>query len=169
MSTFDETTTVQSGKELFIKMVISNWELQNTRLNSLLEKLSDERIAEETAPGRNAGIYILGHLAAVSDGMLPLLGLGERKYPELDKLFLTSPDKAGQEYPTPGQLRLYWSDINETLSSRFSQMEPSEWFEKHTSISEEDFAKEPHRNKLNILINRTNHQSYHFGQLIYLK
>jgi len=47
-------------------------------------------------------------------------------------------------------------------------MSPSDWFTKHSAISAEDFEKEPHRNKLNILINRTNHQSYHMGQLIYL-
>ena len=36
-------------------------------------------------------------------------------------------------------------------------------------VSAEDFAKEPHRNKLNLIINRTNHQNTHYGQLIYLK
>jgi len=48
-------------------------------------------------------------------------------------------------------------------------MQPTEWFTRHTSVSEEDFIKEPHRNKLNVLITRATHQSYHLGQLIYLK
>jgi hypothetical protein len=30
-------------------------------------------------------------------------------------------------------------------------------------------AKEPHRNKLNLLMNRTNHLSYHLGQLVLLQ
>ena len=47
-------------------------------------------------------------------------------------------------------------------------MQPEDWFTKHSAISAEDFAKEPHRNKLNILINRTVHQGYHMGQLAYL-
>jgi len=42
--------------------------------------------------------------------------------------------------------------------------QPDEWFAKHSAVSAEDFAKEPHRNKLNILVNRTNHHSYHLGQ-----
>jgi hypothetical protein len=48
-------------------------------------------------------------------------------------------------------------------------MDSKTWFERHTSVSEEDFLKEPHRNKLNVLLNRTNHQSYHFGQMILLQ
>ena len=32
-------------------------------------------------------------------------------------------------------------------------------------VSDEDFAREPHRNKLNVLISQTNHLSYHPGQL----
>jgi len=36
------------------------------------------------------------------------------------------------------------------------------------AVSDEDFSKEPHRNKLNVIINRTNHMSYHLGQLILL-
>ena len=34
---------------------------------------------------------------------------------------------------------------------------------------EEDFIKEPHRNKLNIILTRTTHLSYHTGQLALLK
>lgn len=154
--------------QLFIKMVISNWELQNRRLNDLLGKLSDEQLGTETSPGRNTGIYILGHLAAVSDGMLPLLGLGEKLYPQLEDIFLTNPEKSGLEKPSIVQLKECWHAVNALLAERFAGMRPEEWFTKHSSISEEAFAKEPHRNKLNILINRTNHQSYHMGQLIYL-
>ncbi len=37
------------------------------------------------------------------------------------------------------------------------------------TVSDEDFEKEPHRNKLNIIVTRTSHLSYHTGQLILLK
>jgi hypothetical protein len=36
-------------------------------------------------------------------------------------------------------------------------------------MTEEDFEKEPGRNKLSVLINRTNHMAYHLGQLVLLK
>jgi hypothetical protein len=48
-------------------------------------------------------------------------------------------------------------------------MQPAEWFLPHTVVSEEDFLKEPHRNKLNVLITRATHQAYHVGQMAYLK
>ena len=164
-----ETTTVQSDRELFIKIVISNWELQNKRLNGLLDKLSDEQVAAEVSPNRNSGVYLLGHLIAVSDGMIPLLGLGEKLYPELENIFIKNADKSGLEKPALEELRQYWNHVNNRLTSYFNEMQPEDWFTAHTAISAEDFAREPHRNKLNILLNRTNHEAYHLGQLIFLK
>jgi hypothetical protein len=43
-----------------------------------------------------------------------------------------------------------------------------EWLTKHNSVSAEDFAKEPHRNKLSVLISRAMHQAYHGGQIALL-
>jgi len=162
------TNTVISEKELFIKMVLSNWELQVSRMNNLLAKLSDEELSTPTAPGRNTGVYLLGHLAAVSDGMLVFLGLGERIDAAMDELFLRNAENSGLEKPSVLALREYWNNVNAILTDKISQVSADDWFTRHTAISEEDFAKEPHRNKLNIVINRTNHLSYHIGQLVYL-
>jgi hypothetical protein len=169
MNDYKETTTILSGNEIFIKVAVSNWELQNTRLNGLLAKLTDEQLVAQVAPGRNRGIYILGHLVAVSDGMLPLLGFGEKLFPGLEDLFIKNPDNFGVTYPSVAELRSYWNQVNAALTDYFTGMQPEGWLAKHTAISDEDFAREPHRNKLNILLNRTNHQSYHLGQLIFLK
>ena len=162
------TTTIVSEKELFIKMVMSNWDLQVGRVNGVLAKLSDDELSMPTAPGRNTGVYLLGHLAAVSDGMFTILGIGKRLNPAMDELFLHNPEESGLEKPSIAELKEYWNKVNELLSEKISQITPAEWFTRHTAVSEEDFAKEPHRNKLNIVINRTNHLSYHLGQLVYL-
>jgi hypothetical protein len=42
---------------------------------------------------KNRLFYLLGHLSAVHDRMLPLLGIGERLHPELDEAYLTNPDQ----------------------------------------------------------------------------
>lgn len=162
-------TTETPVNELFIKMAVDAWNTHCARLTKLFDALSDEQLAAATAPQRNTGIYLLGHLVAVTDGMLPLLGFGERSYPQLEKPFVTSPDGSGLEYPPVQELKTYWKEINARLSAHIAATTPAEWFTKHTAVSAEDFAKEPHRNKLNVLINRTNHNSYHLGQLIYLK
>ena len=164
----DTQTTTTADKELFIKMVLSNWDLQVGRMNSLLGKLSNEELATPTAPGRNAGVYILGHLAAVNDGMFTILGLGEKLNPATEELFIRNPENSGLEKPSLEELKQYWNDVNALLTQKMNQVQADEWFTRHTAISEDDFAKEPHRNKLNIVINRTGHLAYHIGQLVYL-
>lgn len=169
MSDVAVTTGTQPVKELFIKMAVAAWDASTDQCNKLFDELSPEQLAAETSPGRNTGIYLLGHLTAVTDRMLPLLGMGERLYPQLDKVFLTSPDKSGLEMPSVQELKKYWKEVNAKLSAAIAATPADEWLAKHTSVSAEDFAKEPHRNKLNVLINRTYHQGTHYGQLIYLK
>jgi uncharacterized damage-inducible protein DinB len=149
-------------------MIVSAWQTQNKRVNELFAKLSEEQFAKETAPGRNSGTYLVGHLAAVNDAMLSILGFGEKLYPELENIFIKNPEKSGLEKPSISELKKYWNQINAKLDQHIENMQPNEWFERHTSVSAEDFAKEPHRNKLNILISRATHQAYHLGQLAYL-
>jgi hypothetical protein len=122
----------------------------------------------ETAPGRNSGVYLIGHLIAVTDSLFPILGFGERLYPELNKIFIESPDKSGLQMPAITELKEYWNKVNAKFAVHISEVPAEEWFTRHNNVSEADFAKEPHRNKLNIIINRTNHTSYHLGQLVYL-
>lgn len=167
METTKPETTSQSA--FFISLALSAWNNVNERVTKLLHELPDEQWLAETAPGRSRGIYLLGHLVAVSDRLMTLFDLGERLYPQLDHPFLTSPDRAVDQTPTLNELKSYWETINQTLTGHFNKMTPEDWFARHTAVSEEVFAKEPHRNKLNVLINRTNHTNYHLGQLIYLK
>ena len=168
MQTQSVSNTPVEEKTVFIKMVTDAWETQNSRFNKLLDELTTDQLMLEVAPGRNTGIYLAGHLVAVSDAMLPILGFGEKLYPQLTHLFISNPDKSGFELPTVEELKKFRDEINTQLSGHMSRMKPEDWFAKHASISAEDFEKEPHRNKLNILINRTNHHSYHLGQLAFL-
>ena len=164
-TTINENIT---AKTVFIKMALSAWDTYNERVNKLINSLSDEQLIAETAPGRNSGIYLFGHLIAVSDGLFPILGFGERLYPELDKIFVVNPDRSGLAMPSINELKEYWKKVNAKLADHILQLSEDEWFTRHNNVSEADFANEPHRNKLNIIINRTNHTSYHLGQLVYL-
>lgn len=156
-------------QELFIRMALQAWEVNLRRVNAIFNGLSDEDLSQEIAPGKNRVIYLLGHLAAVNDAMLPLLGFGKKEFPELEETFLSKPDRAVAELPSAKELREYWTKSNELLTAHFSKLSPGEWFQRHTSMTDEDFIKEPHRNKLSVLISRTNHLSYHLGQLILVK
>lgn len=168
MSTSTTTNNTSVTPALFVKMVLSTWDTQNARVTKLLETLSDEQFMGETAPGRNRGIYLIGHLIAVSDRLFPLLALGERLYPQFDTIFLTNPDRASAEMPSMAELRACWTTVNTKLAAQFNTLSPDAWFAKHTAVSDEDFLKDSSRNKLNVIINRTNHTSSHLGQLNYL-
>jgi hypothetical protein len=156
-------------QDLFIKMVLDAWNSYLKRTTDLFNELSDEQLLKEISPGRNRGIYLLGHLTAVHDRMLPVLGFGEVLFPELWDPFVEQPDKKVKDLPPITQLKQHWKKVNDTLSDKFSKMTANEWFQRHNSVSAEDFAKEPHRNKLNIIINRTGHLSAHYGQLVLLR
>ena len=67
------TNNMTDAKELFIKMAIMAWDTHIDRMNKLLDELTDEQLAAQTATGRNTGIYLLGHLTAVHDRIIPLL------------------------------------------------------------------------------------------------
>jgi DinB superfamily len=154
--------------ELFVKMVIDRWNGSIVNLNKHLSTLSDEQLQKEIAPGKNRGSYLLGHLIAVHDDMLILLDMGEKLYPELFEPFIKEADKVATQTPTVSELRKMWERQNHLFQEKFETMKPEQWFEKHTAVSEEDFAKEPHRNKLNIIITRTSHLQYHTGQIVLL-
>ncbi len=150
--------------EQIIKQVLASWASRNTVVTDFFNQYRDEDYLAEVAPGRNRAIYLLGHLISSNDGMLPLFGLGNRLFPKLE-VFSTSPDKSFEMSLTIGDLKKQWETLNTTLTAHFNKLSSEEWMERHMSVSEEDFLKEPQRNKLNVLIGRTNHQSYHAGQL----
>lgn len=155
--------------ETMTKMVFDRWSGSIKNWDTLLDSFTDDQLQNEIAPGKNRGIYLLGHLIAVHDAMLVLLNMGDKLYPELYEPFLKSPDKTVTQIPSAKELRTYWTKQCEVLQQKFESLQSAEWFEKHTAVSEEDFLKEPHRNKLNIIITRTTHLAYHTGQLVLLK
>jgi uncharacterized damage-inducible protein DinB len=156
-------------RQTFIQMSLKAWNIHVNRIDKFLEGLSDEALLYEIAPGKNRIVYLLGHLIASNDTMISLFGLGERKYAHLDEAFLKNPDRSTLAMPEPAELRKLWKESNAILTAHFSKMLPDDWFSRHTAMTDEDFEKEPGRNKLSVLINRTNHMAYHLGQLALVK
>ena len=142
------------------------WKAQIDRADKLFGTLSSEQVLREIAPGRNRLLYLWGHLTAVNDAILPLLGMGERLYPEFDVAFVMNPDKSQIAIPSHEEIRQAWITVNGELSKGFEKMSWSGWLERHSAISEEGFAKDPSRNCFSILLSRTNHVSWHLGQAV---
>jgi len=160
---------MEAQKQLLVRSVLDAWNSRIETADKLFSALTDEQLQQEIAPGRNRGVYLLGHLTAVHDKMLPLLDIEEQVYPHLDEPFLNKADKTVPAIPSTKELRENWKTINSKLSTHFSKWSADEWFKKHTAVSEEEFAKEPHRNRINVVVGRTNHMQYHIGQVALLK
>jgi hypothetical protein len=143
---------------------VNSWKLNIERADRLFSPLTEEQLLKEVAPGKNRLIYLWGHLTAVHDRMLPLLVLGPRLHPEYDALFLTSPDKAAPTLPAAQEIKKAWDDVNGRLLTGFESLSATAWLEKHASVSDEDFAKDPQRNRFSVLLSRTTHVSFHLGQ-----
>ncbi len=155
--------------ELAVKMVLNEWDRQNSFFKKILDSLSDEQLTKEISPGRNTGVYLLGHLVAITDAMFPLLEAGAKQYPELYQTFVDKPHRSGDTVPSIAELKAKLTAVNERMEKVFASMSIDGWFSRHTAVSGEDFQKEPHRNKLNIILNRASHMSYHLGQLALLQ
>jgi hypothetical protein len=147
-----------------IDSALRGWKSNVEQAGKLFGGLSREQLDQEVAPGKNRLIYLWGHLAAVNDRLLPLLGIGERLHPEFDRMFISNPDKSVPLTVTEQSLKAAWQEINQRLSDGFSKFSDSDWAQRHTAVSEQDFAWEPHRNRFGVLLGRTVHLAYHLGQ-----
>ena len=150
----------------YVVLGVKIWNAQVDRADKLFAGFSSEEILREIAPGRNRLLYLWGHLTAVHDAMLPLLSLGERLHPEFNVAFVSNPDKSRADIPSHEQVRRAWNIVNAKLRKGFETMSWPDWLRKHSAVSEEDFAKDPSRNRFAILLSRTNHLSYHIGQAV---
>lgn len=153
-----------TNEELLGIAALNSWKLVIGRFEKHLDMITDEDLQRQVAPGRNRLFYLLGHLTAVHDRMFPLLGLGERLYPGLDTPYITNPDRAVTDPISAANLRKAWTEVNSKLTVAFERFTPQDWLQKHTAVSDEDFAKDPTRNRLAVVMSRTNHVSFHFGQ-----
>jgi hypothetical protein len=153
-------------EDALVDMALRAWKLNVDRTGKFFSGLSEEQLQHEVAPGKNRGFYLWGHLTAISDALIPILGFGPRLHPELDAMFVSNPDRTLTQTLSGADLKRIWDEINDALWLAFSKLSAAEWLEKHTSVSDEDFAREPQRNRFTILLNRTSHLAYHFGQAI---
>lgn len=151
--------------ELLVTTVVASWKQIVNRLNERFLPLDEEQLAKQVAPNKNRLFYLLGHLTAVHDRMLPLLGVGERLHPELDEAYITNPDKTISDPLSASELKQAWSDVNVAITSGVEKFSVDDWRQKHAAVSDEDFLKEPTRNRLAVFLSRTNHASFHTGQI----
>ena len=153
-------------EQTLVASALLAWKQQIERAQKMFAPLNDEQLRKEIAPGKNRLIYLYGHLVAVHDGMRPLLDLGPRLHPELDAAFLAGKDRSvtDAELPSAADLKRMWDEVHNSLNDGINAFTAADWARRHTAVSEEDFAKNPLRNRMAILHSRTSHIAYHLGQ-----
>ena len=155
-------------EDLMVQTAVAAWKQWTERLEKGLAARTDESLEQTVAPGKNRIRYIVGHLAAVNDRILPSLGV-ERMHPELDAAFLDNPDgKLPDTFPGT-ELKRMLLEVDAAVTARLEAMKPAEWLEKHAMVSAEDFAREPLRNRMALVLSRTSHVAMHVGQLVLVK
>ena len=72
-------------------------------------------------------------------------------------MFTSNPDKSVQLMVSGQSLKAASQEINQNLWNGFAKFSASDWAQRHTAVSEEDFKREPDRNRFTVLLARTAH------------
>jgi hypothetical protein len=155
-----------SVETLMVGNALNSWKQVLGQVDKTIGAFEDEELQREVAPGRNRLYYLLGHLTAVHDRMFATLRLGTRLHSEMDDQFIVKADKTDLDDEVPAaELRRAWREVNDKLTAAMEKLSAEQWLERHDSVSPEDFAKEPQRNRLAVLLSRTTHAAMHEGKM----
>ena len=96
--------------QLVMKTVVASWKLIVSRLDERFAQLDDEQLKQPIAPNKNRLFYLLGHLTAVHDRMLPMLGIFPNAF-ILNSMrrISTNPDRTIADPLSASELKRAWS------------------------------------------------------------
>ncbi len=143
-------------------MVIDAWSSGVAKMKTILSSLSDEDF--ENSIGNDKVNYIIAHLTAINDLTIEVLGIGEINNMNLYNYFKVYETKLPLPISNKELLKL-WTITCEQIDLKIKDFTPDDWFGKHTAVTIKEFNKEPDRNKLNVLLNRSHRMATAVGQL----
>lgn len=148
-----------------LQIALLQWDISNKRMLKVFESISDEKFFSPIIPNGNSPSWLLGHLADTDDMLLELFGIQKRMYPDLGKIYHHTKGVNQSGHLSKQELLTKWKQVLDALDEAFKRMTEQDWLSRHMAVSEEDFAKEPHRNKLNVMLSRVTHKASHLGQI----
>lgn len=148
-----------------LDICLLQWDAYNRRMQKTFDTISEENFNKSIVPGGNSPSWLMGHLADTDDALLELFGIRNRMFPELAKVYHHERGSNQSGHLSKEELNKKWKAIVAELDSAFKSMSESDWLARHMAVSEEDFRKEPHRNKLNVMLSRVTHKASHLGQI----
>lgn len=151
-----------------LEICLLQWNTYNRRMQKTLDTISEEDFHKPIVPGGNSASWLLGHLAETDDALLELFAIRTRMFPELAKVYHHERGTNQNGHLSKADLTTKWNAITAELDKAFKSMSEQDWHSRHQAVSEEDFRKEPHRNKLNVMLSRVWHKASHLGQIAML-
>jgi uncharacterized damage-inducible protein DinB len=152
-----------------IDICLLQWKTYNARMQKAFDTLDDSRYLQPIVEGGNSPSWLLGHLVDTDDELVEILGIRPRLFPDLKKIYHHERGVNQTGHLAKAELVQRWKAISEELDRAFKGWSEKDWMSRHTLVSEEDFNKEPHRNKLNVMMTRVAHKASHLGQVAMLK
>jgi uncharacterized damage-inducible protein DinB len=151
-----------------LQICLLQWDTYNKRIQKAMDAITDENYNKPIVTGGNSPSWVFGHLAEADDALLELFGIGARKFPELKAIYHHERGNNQTGHLSKVEIKTNWNEILTALDQAFKSWTETDWLSRHTAVSEEDFKKEPHRNKLNVLLSRVSHRASHLGQVAML-
>ena len=148
-----------------LDICLMQWDTYNRNMQKALDSIRDQDFHKPIVPGGNSPSWLLGHLADTDDALLELFGIGQRMFPELAKIYHHERGTNQTGHLSKEELNTKWKAIVSELDRVFKGMSETDWLARHMVVSEEDFKKQPHRNKLNVMLTRVTHKASHLGQI----
>lgn len=148
-----------------IQICLLQWDAYAKRTQKVIDSISEHNFNSPIVPNGNSPSWILGHLADTDDKLLELFGIRSRMFPELEKIYHHEKGANQTGHLSKQELTTKWNAITTALDHAFKSWTEKDWLGKHTAVSEEDFIKEPQRNKLNVMLSRVEHKASHLGQI----
>lgn len=151
-----ENNTSAKFREQYIMMI--EW------LNNYINTLLDEEFRLEISPGKNHGVWILGHLISSDDDFSVYMGKGELLFPEYQKLFgQGSRLQPPESYPPVSELKNKWNMLFEKNKKIYSELKDHE-LDEIPENADENFTGY-FKTKGIVVMAWNLHQMYHGGQL----
>jgi uncharacterized damage-inducible protein DinB len=148
-----------------LQICLLQWDTYNKRMQNAIDTISNEKFNQAIIVNGNSPSWLLGHLVDTDDKLLELFGIGKRIFPELSIIYHHERGTNQQGHLTKAELSTKWNTVVAELDTAFKNMTEADWLARHMSVTEEDFKKEPHRNKLNVFLSRIAHKASHLGQI----
>lgn len=151
-----------------LQICLLQWDTYNKRMQKVLDGITESNFNKSIVPGGNSPSWLMGHLVDTDDRLLELFGIRQRLFPDLSTIYHHERGSNQSGHLSKAELTERWKKILAELDRAFQAMSEAEWMGRHQAVTEEDFKKEPHRNKLNVMLSRVGHKASHLGQIAML-